>query len=247
MLVGRVAARMILWRMGVLLLLADLAVVCDAADVTVRARRSQLVSSLGPRILARGGKTMKAVFMERHGGPEVLKYGDLPDPVPKPGEVVVDIHAGQRQRRRLEGAHRRSIRRRDFPYVLGRDFSGIVSAVGEGVTDFRVGDPVFAVCEVGQEGAYAEKIAIKAAIVAKKPAEPLPCRCRRAGARRAHRAGRRRGHAEAEARRDDPDPGRRRRRRGLRHPARQAHRRARDHHRERRQPRLRARASAPTR
>ena len=56
-----------------------------------------------------------------------------------------------------------------FPYILGRDFSGVVSAVGEGVTDLRVGDEVFAVCDVGQEGAYAEKIAIKAAIAAKKP------------------------------------------------------------------------------
>ena len=36
---------------------------------------------------------MKAVFIERHGGPEVLKYGDLPDPVAGPGQVVVDIHA----------------------------------------------------------------------------------------------------------------------------------------------------------
>ena len=54
-----------------------------------------------------------------------------------------------------------------FPYILD-DFSGVVSAVGEGVTDLRVGDEVFAVCDVGQEGAYAEKIAMKAAIVAKK-------------------------------------------------------------------------------
>ena len=56
-----------------------------------------------------------------------------------------------------------------FPYVLGRDFSGVVAALGQGVSDFKVGDPVFAVCDVGQEGAYAEKIAIKAAIVARKP------------------------------------------------------------------------------
>jgi NADPH:quinone reductase-like Zn-dependent oxidoreductase len=55
-----------------------------------------------------------------------------------------------------------------FPYILGRDFSGVVSALGEGVTDLRVGDEVFGVCEMGQEGAYAEKIAIKAAIVAQK-------------------------------------------------------------------------------
>jgi NADPH:quinone reductase-like Zn-dependent oxidoreductase len=56
-----------------------------------------------------------------------------------------------------------------FPYILGRDFSGIVSALGEGVTDFAIGDAVFGVCDVGQEGAYAEKIAIKAAIIARKP------------------------------------------------------------------------------
>ena len=36
---------------------------------------------------------MKAAFIERHGGPEVLKYGDLPDPTAAPGEVVIDIFA----------------------------------------------------------------------------------------------------------------------------------------------------------
>ena len=36
---------------------------------------------------------MKAVFMERHGPPEVLKFGEMPDPAAKPGEIVVDIVA----------------------------------------------------------------------------------------------------------------------------------------------------------
>jgi NADPH:quinone reductase-like Zn-dependent oxidoreductase len=111
---------------------------------------------------------MKAVFFEQHGGPEVLKYGDLPDPVAGPGEVVVDIVAAS-----VNGADWKvrigEYRQSKFPHVLGRDFSGIVSALGEGVEDFRVGDAVFGVCEAGQEGAYAEKLAIKAAIVAKKP------------------------------------------------------------------------------
>ena len=57
-----------------------------------------------------------------------------------------------------------------FPHILGRDFSGVVSEVGAGVSDFKVGDAVFGVTDQGIEGAYAEKIAIKAAIVAKKPA-----------------------------------------------------------------------------
>jgi NADPH:quinone reductase-like Zn-dependent oxidoreductase len=111
---------------------------------------------------------MKAAFIERHGGPEVLQYGDLPDPAAGAGEVVIDIFAAS-----VNAADWKS-RSGDygpakFPYVLGRDFSGVVSALGAGVADLRIGDAVFGVCEAGQEGAYAEKIAVKAAIVAKKP------------------------------------------------------------------------------
>jgi NADPH:quinone reductase-like Zn-dependent oxidoreductase len=114
---------------------------------------------------------MKAVFIERHGGPDELKYGVLPDPVAKRGEVVVDIHAASVNGADWKVRTGESYPQTKFPYVLGRDFSGIVSAVGEGVEeDLAVGDPVFAVCDVGQEGAYAEKIAIKASIVARKPA-----------------------------------------------------------------------------
>jgi NADPH:quinone reductase-like Zn-dependent oxidoreductase len=112
---------------------------------------------------------MKAAYFEENGGPEVMKYGDLPDPVAGPGQVVVDIHAASvngadwKVRAGSYGAAPQ------FPYVLGRDFSGVVSAVGEGVSDLKVGDAVFGVCDVGQEGTYAEKIAMKASIVAKKP------------------------------------------------------------------------------
>jgi len=113
---------------------------------------------------------MKAAYIERHGGPEVLKYGDMPDPVAKPGEVVVDIVAASVNGADWKVREGKSGQLAHFPYILGRDFSGVVSAVGDGVTDLRVGDEVFAVCDVGQEGAYAEKIAIKASIVAKKPA-----------------------------------------------------------------------------
>jgi NADPH:quinone reductase-like Zn-dependent oxidoreductase len=56
-----------------------------------------------------------------------------------------------------------------FPYVPGRDFSGVVSALGAGVTDFKVGDPVFGVVEQTADGCYAEKVAIRSAIVARKP------------------------------------------------------------------------------
>ncbi len=112
---------------------------------------------------------MKAAYIERHGGPDVLKYGDMPDPVAGPGQIVVDIVAASVNGADWKVREGKSGQLARFPYILGRDFSGVVSAVGAGVTDLRVGDDVFAVCDVGQEGAYAEKIAIKSAIVAKKP------------------------------------------------------------------------------
>jgi NADPH:quinone reductase-like Zn-dependent oxidoreductase len=114
---------------------------------------------------------MKAILLTQHGGPETMRYGDSPDPVAGPGEVVVDIHAasvnGADPKVRL-GKGRYKLDK--FPHILGRDFSGIVSALGQGVTDFKIGDAVFGVTDQGIEGAYAEKIAIKAAIIAKKPA-----------------------------------------------------------------------------
>ena len=111
---------------------------------------------------------MKAAFIERHGGPEVLQFGEMPDPVAASGEVVVDIVAASVNGADWKVREGKSNPIFKFPYILGRDFSGVVSAVGAGVSDLKVGDEVFAVCDVGQEGAYAEKIAIKASIVAKK-------------------------------------------------------------------------------
>ena len=116
---------------------------------------------------------MKAVLFEKHGGPEVLHLAEVPDPIAGPGEVVVDIHAASVNaadyKVRLGGGNYSTSGVR-LPHILGRDFSGAVSAVGDGVTDLKVGDVVFGVCDQGVEGAYAEKIAIKAAIIAKKPA-----------------------------------------------------------------------------
>ena len=111
---------------------------------------------------------MKAVFIERHGEPEVLQFGEMPDPVAAPGEVVVDIVAASVNGADWKVREGKSNQLSRFPYILGRDFSGVVSTLGEGVSDLRVGDEVFGVCDVGQEGAYAEKIAIKVAIVARK-------------------------------------------------------------------------------
>jgi NADPH:quinone reductase-like Zn-dependent oxidoreductase len=113
---------------------------------------------------------MKAVYFLQHGGPEVLRYGDVADPVAEPGQVLVDVYAAS-----VNGADWKVRSARygapvaTFPYILGRDFSGVVTGLGAGVHDFKPGDPVFGVLDAGQEGTYAEKLAVKAAIIARKP------------------------------------------------------------------------------
>jgi NADPH:quinone reductase-like Zn-dependent oxidoreductase len=122
-------------------------------------------------------KAMKAVYFMRYGGPEVLEYGDLPDPVPGPGEVLVDVHAASvnaADTKLRSGSYGGSP---SFPCIVGRDFSGVVAVPGAGVTDLAVGDAVFGVLDVGREGTYCERIAIKAAIVARKPADLSHVQC----------------------------------------------------------------------
>src|SRR5262245_22593111 len=112
---------------------------------------------------------MKASYFHRYGGPEVLEYGEQPDPVPAAGEVLVDIHAASVNAadwKMRSGSYPTKV---PMPHVPGRDFSGVVAAAGEGARDFRIGEAVFGVCEVPREGAYAEKIAIRQVILARKP------------------------------------------------------------------------------
>jgi NADPH:quinone reductase-like Zn-dependent oxidoreductase len=110
---------------------------------------------------------MKAAYIEKFGGPEVLQYGDVPDPVAAPDEVTVAVHAASVNAadwkfRAGEYARHAQVK---FPQIPGRDFSGVIhSAAG----DLKVGDAVFGVLEPGKEGTYCEKIAIRAAVIAKK-------------------------------------------------------------------------------
>jgi len=112
---------------------------------------------------------MKAAFFMKNGGPEVMQYGDVPDPVAGAGQVLVDVHAASVNGAdwKVRAGHYKPTT--TFPYMPGRDFSGVVSQLGAGVADLNVGDPVFGVVQQVDDGCYAEKVAIKASIVAKKP------------------------------------------------------------------------------
>ena len=118
---------------------------------------------------------MRAVGFKEFGGPEVLHVLELVEPHPGPGEVRVRVRAatvnpfdvGMRA-----GAFRHMLRGVRPPYVGGWDAAGVVDAVGEGVTAWRVGDEVMAIrLPVGAHGGtHMEQIVVPERSVARMPA-----------------------------------------------------------------------------
>ena len=103
---------------------------------------------------------MKAVVLHEYGGPEKLKYEDVPDPVAGAGEVLVRVSASSvnpidYKMRSGAAKERYPV---EFPAILGRDISGVVRAIGEGVTGFAPGDKVMALTWK----AYAELVVVPA-------------------------------------------------------------------------------------
>ena len=110
---------------------------------------------------------MRAVTLSGSGGPEVLEWGEVPDPVLRPGEVLVDVVATAVNRADLlqrAGAYPPPPGASD---VLGLECSGVVSEVGEGVAGWSVGDEV---CALLSGGGYAERVAVPAGQLLPRPA-----------------------------------------------------------------------------
>jgi NADPH:quinone reductase-like Zn-dependent oxidoreductase len=136
---------------------------------------------------------MKALYMRGHGELEQIEYGDLPEPAPNAGEVVVDVKAAALNR--LDLFVLRGIPGIDLamPHVGGADGAGVVAAVGDGVSGWSVGDEVVLnpgvwcgaceFCRRGDEslcvrfgllgehrpGTFAERVRVPAASLGRKP------------------------------------------------------------------------------
>ena len=102
---------------------------------------------------------MRAVVITEPGGPEVLRWLDVPDPVPGPGDVLIEVVAS--------GVNRADLMQREGHYpppegappYLGLECSGRVIAVGHEVTAWRPGDEV---CALLSGGGYAEQVVVPA-------------------------------------------------------------------------------------
>jgi NADPH:quinone reductase-like Zn-dependent oxidoreductase len=110
---------------------------------------------------------VKASVLTGYGGPEVMKYQDMPDPKPGAGDVLVKVAGiGINPEDMLE--RNGDLKDRwplHFPAIIGLDVSGTVVAAGDGVTDLKVGERV---CGWSYH-TYAELVADKAAFFAKVP------------------------------------------------------------------------------
>src|SRR6476659_4137615 len=88
----------------------------------------------------RGFCTVKAIRIHEDGGPEVLRYEDVPDPDPGPGEVLVSLRAASLNH--LDVWVRKGLPSVPKPRILGADGAGVVAALGKGANGFREGDRV---------------------------------------------------------------------------------------------------------
>jgi NADPH:quinone reductase-like Zn-dependent oxidoreductase len=114
---------------------------------------------------------MKAARVHEYGGPEVLRYEDVPRPVPAEGEALVRVHAAAINP--LDWKIRAGYVKDWLPYALpmipGWDFSGVIESAGPGVEAWKAGDEVYGRPEISRDGAYAEYIAVRAQEIAFKP------------------------------------------------------------------------------
>jgi NADPH2:quinone reductase len=102
---------------------------------------------------------MRAIQICQHGTPDLLRWAEVPDPAPGPGQVSIDVHAVGVNFPDLlvvAGTYQDLF---PLPFTPGKEAAGIVNAVGPGVQGFRPGDRVMAVMEAG---AYAEKVVVTA-------------------------------------------------------------------------------------
>lgn len=107
---------------------------------------------------------MKAIVVQQHGDPSQLQLQDLPKPEPKSGEVLIKV--AESGVNFIDTYHRSGLYKLPTPFTIGQEGSGTVEAVGDDVTNLKVGDRV---AWSGNQGSYAEYLVAPAVKVVKLP------------------------------------------------------------------------------
>lgn len=115
---------------------------------------------------------MKAIMIKEFGTTDVLEILDVEKPQPKANEVLIKVNASGLNPAdyKIRNGDLAEVFPSAFPRILGGDLSGVVSEVGSAVSNFKVGDEVFAAVPLNANGSYAEYAIADANTIAKKPA-----------------------------------------------------------------------------
>lgn len=115
---------------------------------------------------------MKAVVIENYGSKDELKEMEVPNPVPTAHQVVVEVKATSINPIdwKLREGYLQQMMPWQFPIILGWDVAGVITEVGSEVTDWKVGDEVFARPDTTRFGTYAEYTLVDDHLLARKPA-----------------------------------------------------------------------------
>jgi NADPH:quinone reductase-like Zn-dependent oxidoreductase len=115
---------------------------------------------------------MRALVLSRYGGPEHTALIDVPQPSPGAGELLVQVQAAGLNPVdfKTRAGALKIIRNYPLPVVMGNELSGVVEAVGPGVTRFAKGDRAFARVDRDRMGAFAEYAVVHQDHVARMPA-----------------------------------------------------------------------------
>jgi NADPH:quinone reductase-like Zn-dependent oxidoreductase len=114
---------------------------------------------------------MKRVQYHQYGGLAALRLEEVERPIPGRGQVRVQIRAAAANPMdwKISKGEMKMMTGRVFPRGLGHDFSGVIEAVGENVTRFKVGDEVFGAVGLKEAGTFAEALVTEGKMVFPKP------------------------------------------------------------------------------
>ncbi|MGW0181375.1 alcohol dehydrogenase catalytic domain-containing protein, partial [Nocardia sp. NPDC003345] len=112
---------------------------------------------------------MRAIRVDRHGGPEVLTLAEVPEPEPGPNQLLVDVDAvGVNY---IDTYFRTGTYPRPVPYIPGSEGTGIVAEIGSEVTGFAAGDRI---AWAAGPNSYAPRTVVDAAVAVAVPGDVDP-------------------------------------------------------------------------
>lgn len=110
---------------------------------------------------------MKAIVVHEFGGPEKLRFEEMPKPSINAEDVLIKVMASGVNP--VDWKVRKGYMKHSLPFIPGWDVSGVIEEVGSGVKTFKKGDEIYGRPDISRNGTYAEYVTVRASEIAMKP------------------------------------------------------------------------------